>query len=236
MGTVNEKAWMEDQDRLVIEMTKRKSPIRHMVRCHKRKGRYVRSYLRGKGTPPRKRGKVVRGPRIKKVERFSFDKKHITLGEERRMRERFANPIPDILYYHQSIPTDKIYHLTNNLDDILKTNSLKPGKTGALSLTASDRVSCIQPFRYKKYRIALDFKKLLKDYPNLVPVYYTYSDDISSEISEFYREKGINLKNPKHFNNAIAYVGNFAHECEWVLFKPIKNLSRYIVGIEKKIS
>lgn len=217
----------------------RKSPIRHDVGGHYRQGKWVRTYVRGRGTGQHKTRKSVvvgNGPIIRKVEYFSYDSRDVTIGEERRRKEKFPYPMPEILKYHRHVPTDRLYHVTDRADEILESETIRPGWGGSLSLTASDRLSVISPERNPKdFRIALDFRKLQRDYPNLVPVYYSRIDEVPEDIEEFYRMRGIDLSDPQKFTKMVHHVKNFSHENEWSMFGTIENVSKYIVGIEERI-
>jgi hypothetical protein len=185
----------------------RKSPIRHRVKGHTRQNSPVRSYTRGTGVPK---------PKL--------------------VKKKLRSPKQRILDTHRDqVKNNKIYHLTNNIEEILKSNELKGSKLwGTVSFTASSTL--VKPHLYpgrKKYRIVLDLKKLLQDYPTLVPRYYSYTDTMPEEVKSFYQKHGYTKpdKLPNVTNLHCHY--NFSYESEWVVDRPIKNVNKYITGVEE---
>lgn len=214
----------------------RKPPHIHTVKRHKRMGGWVESYERGTGMRRLKqRSRVVGGPVT-----------IVHVGYE------FSFPDPDspppvsvglteveksIVDTHSYVPRGRIYHVADRVDEILMSNELRPsevGDRGYLSLTTNPRLQTISPERVpKKYRIELDFDKLRKDYPQLVPVSYSWTGDIPDEAVEYYRRKG--FSDPTKFPEGIFLINSrkhFRHECEWLTTKPIKNLRKYITRVE----
>ena len=188
---------------------KRKSPVRHRVKSHTREGKRVNSFSRGHGT------KQILKNKTKKVKLRS--------GKQR------------ILDSHKYPASDKLYHITNRLQEVLKNNELKGSKLwGSVSLTADSKIAKIIPdYGRRKHRIILDMKKLKRDYPTLVPKYYSFSSGMPDDVRRFYEKQG--YKNPDklpHFNTLMT-SSNFSHESEWVLDRSVKNLDKYIIKIEE---
>lgn len=187
----------------------RKSPIHHRVKSHNRKGRRVESFSRGHGA----KQILVKKTKIPKL---------------RTARQRIFDS-------HKYPTSNRLYHITNRLQQILEANEIKGSKLwGSVSLTADSKIAKIIPdYGRRKHRIILDMKKLKKDYPTLVPKYYSFSAGMPDDVKRFYEKQG--YKNPDklpHFNTLMT-SSNFSHESEWVLDGSIKNLQKYIIRTEE---
>ncbi len=212
----------------------RRSPYRHKVRSHRRQGKSVKSYQRGSGSLRRKPKVVRRTALITYVDfEFSYPDRPEPISKSLTPEEL---AIVNTHYYPPR--GGKIYHVTNRLNEILKSNELRPGAVGFVSLTTNPRVQVISPERTPKVaRLELDFDALKQDYPELVPVSYSWTGDIGEETEAYYRSKG--FEEPTKYPQGSYLINSakhFRNESEWLITEPIKNLRKYVVRVELKRS
>lgn len=210
----------------------RKSPVRHKVKSHTRQGEKVKSYQRGSGLLRRK-SKVVR--RTIPTIYVDFDFSYPDPDRPEPISKSLTPEELTIVNTHYFPPRGgKIYHVTSRLNEILKSNQLRPGVVGFISLTTNPRVQVISPERVPKdARLELDFDALKRDYPELVPVSYSWTGDIGEEAEAYYKSKG--FEDPTGYPQGTYLINSakhFRNESEWLITKPIKNLRKYLVGIE----
>lgn len=218
---------------------KRRSPIKHRVKAHERNGRRVKSHTRGSGKRRKPRVTLKRRTLVKKmpINYIDYDFSFPDTDRTRKPSALLTTVELKIVDTHHEPPEKSLYHITDKLSEILASNTLVTrGIDEALNLTANPRLRVISPGRVgKKYRIELNFKKLRKDYPDLVPRYYSYSGNMPDDIAAYYEEHSYH--NPMNYPNATTVMGGarwFSNESEWLLKRPIKNLAKYIVRIEAK--
>lgn len=217
----------------------RKSPVRHTVKKHKREGNWIESFERGTGARRLKRkSRIVGGP-VPPIVSVGYEFSFPDPDRPPPMSVGLTEAEKNILNTHSHVPRGKIYHVTDRIDEVLQSNELRPSTVadrGYLSLTANPRFQTVSPERVAKdYRIELDFDRLKKDYPELVPVSYSWTGDIPDEAVEYYRGKGFDR--PTKYPQGIFLINSskhFRHESEWLIIKPIKNLSKYITRIESR--
>jgi len=170
----------------------------------------------------------------------SFDYKELwNVPLDIRMLPRLSHLEPieqKIVSTHSHPVSNKLYHFTDRLDEILNHNYLKPGEWGHyVNLTSNPELTIIPERDVRRYRIEFDFDKLKEDFGEwLAPVYYSYSYykwEMPEDILAYYRdEKGLDV-NSSDFQNYFAHYRDFRHESEWKSTVPITPLSDYIVGI-----
>jgi len=153
---------------------------------------------------------------------------------------RYSEAEKEILKRHQIIPVDEIYHLTNNLSSIQRTNALFPKARGMLSLTANPKLQVIFPeTEPRKFRLVLDFQAVKKHF-DIFPVYYFTEKEFYEEIPhswlvEYYRKKGLAIGELETWNSSIIYVSAgkpLGKECEWKSLRAILPLDAYLIRIE----
>ncbi len=214
----------------------RRSPIRHKVRSHRRQGKSIKSYQRGSGSLRRK-PKVVR--RTVPITYVDFEFSYPDPDRPEPISKSLTQEELTIVNTHYYPPRGgKIYHVTNRLNEILKSNELRPGAVGFVSLTTNPRVQVISPERVPKgARLELDFDTLKRDYPELVPVSYSWTGDMGEEAEAYYKSKG--FEEPTKYPQGSYLINSakhFRNESEWLITKPIKNLRKYLVVVEVKRS
>lgn len=145
-----------------------------------------------------------------------------------------------ILARHKYIPKTEIYHLTDNLIEILRDDCLYVRAGGMLSLTANPKLKVVFPEgKPRKYRLVLDFKKLKEDF-NIFPVYYFTPSEFYKKkpykwVVEYYVEKGLEREEVSDWQNPLIYIEAsppMGHESEWKSIRTITPLNPYLLRIE----
>ncbi len=193
---------------------KRRSPVRHKVRAHTREGSPVKSYNRGKGKRSQRPHKAV------------------------KRRTNTSSPEEFILSTHKIKPTNEIYRLVKDkeaLDRVLSQNLLRTsynGKDYVVSFTANPslRELFIYPWEYE-YRLVLDFSRLRNKRP-LVPVYYNGEISPPEEVQDYYKKLGIEDVEEYGDNVTIYKWAEYDFESEWVSYRNILNLKKYLLRVE----
>ncbi|MEM2352321.1 MAG: hypothetical protein QXT26_07935 [Thermoproteota archaeon] len=145
-----------------------------------------------------------------------------------------------ILARHRYVPKNEIYHLTDNLLEILMDDALYVRVGGMLSLTANPKLKVIFPETTpRRYRLVLDFKGVKRDF-NIFPVYYFTESEFYRKkpygwLVSYYVEKGLKREEVDNWQNPLVYImaePPMAHESEWKSIRNIAPLSKYLIRIE----
>lgn len=223
---------------------KRKTPVRHTVRSHKRLGKLVKSFERGKGRKPQK------------LSKHRVVKRKINTSKSIETRQEEL-----ILSTHKVKPINEIYRLVKDeeaLDRVLSQNLLRATKdvedyTVCFTANPSIRELFIYPWEYE-YRLVFDFPRLRKEH-QLVPVYYAdrrffasrwpwlqepgrYIAGVSppEEVQDYYRK--LNIKNVEEYggvegNVTIYKWAKYNFESEWFCYHDVPNVKKYLLRVER---